>query len=42
MPDLSWFLSLFEKFKSLDQNFSLTLPVSHLPYRSSIRIFDGS
>jgi len=41
MPDLSWFLGPLKNFKSFQKNFPLTFPVSHLPHRPPVRIFNG-
>jgi hypothetical protein len=41
MPDLPWFFGLFENLKSLQQNFPLILPVSHLSHWPAVRIFNG-
>jgi hypothetical protein len=41
MPNLSRFFCLLKNLKSFQQNSPLPFTVSHLPYRSAIRIFNG-
>lgn len=41
MPDLPWFFGPFKNLKSFQENFPLTFPVSHLPHRPSVRMFNG-
>jgi hypothetical protein len=41
MSDLPWFFGLFKNLQGFQKNIPLTLPVSHLSYRSPVRIFNG-